>query len=94
MVYFTIRIELHGATGAGYTQLHKNLADIGLTDIIADDAGTRYRMPPGEYNYQGDVTIQQVLAAAQAAATKTNRKWAVFVSEATRRLWNGLPTIQ
>lgn len=93
MAYFTIRVELHGATSADYTQLHENLARLGVTDIIADDAGTRYKMPPGEYNFQGNATIAQVLAAAQNAASQTNRKSAVFVSEATKRSWEGLPTV-
>lgn len=93
MARFTIRVELHAATGADYTQLHERLARIGVTDIIADDAGNRYKMPPGEYNYEGTATIEQVLAAAQNSVSQSNRKWAVFVTEATNRRWDGLPKI-
>ena len=93
MARFTIRVELHAATSADYSQLHERLARIGITDIIADDAGNRYKMPPGEYNYEGAATLEQVLASAQNSASQSNRKWAVFVTEALKRSWDGLPKI-
>lgn len=91
MTLFTIRVELHAAIGADYTRLHEKLAQVGITDIITDDSGVRYKMPPGEYNYQGTATVNEVRAAVENAAKQTNRRWAVIVTEVARRTWNGLP---
>lgn len=93
MAYFTIRVELHGASAADYTLLHEQMGAMGFTDIIVGDNGIRYKMSPGEYNFEGTATIQQVIAAAETAASRTNRKWAVFVSEAVKRMWEGLHII-
>ncbi|PIG29419.1 hypothetical protein CLU93_3727 [Janthinobacterium sp. 35] len=93
MAYFTTRVELHGASAADYTVLHEKMGAMGFTDIIVGDNGIRYKMSPGEYNFEGTATIEQVILAAKAAATHTKRNWAVFVSEAVKRSWEGLAII-
>lgn len=91
MTLFTIRVELHAAIAADYKRLHEKLAEVGITDIITDDPGVRYKMPPGEYNYQGTATANEVRVAVENAANQTNRSWAVIVTEVASRTWNGLP---
>ncbi|MDO8072960.1 hypothetical protein O3299_15620 [Janthinobacterium sp. SUN176] len=91
MSNFTIRVELHGANGADYILLHEKMAQQGLTDIVVDDSGRRYKMSPGEYNFQGIATIEQVMTSARVATSQTNRNWAIMVSEASKRIWEGLP---
>ena len=93
MVRYTIRIELHNATLAQYTDLYKHMAAEGFPDIIGAGDGTRYKMPPGEYNYEGKTTRDQVLVKAKSAAAKVVRSYAVFVTESAGRTWYGLKQV-
>lgn len=93
MASFTIRVELHDATWDNYVALAKDLASKGITDVIKADNGTRYRMPPAEYNYEGNTTIADVYAAANASAATTGRRHAVLVTESVRRQWGGLASV-
>lgn len=94
MSSFTIRVELHDANWQNYVDLAKNLASIGVTDVITADNGTNYKMSPAEYNYEGNATIDAVLTSVSAVANKTGKRNAVFVTEAIRRKWLGLQTVQ
>lgn len=91
MAFFTIRVELHDAKAAQYTELHKHLLALGITDIIVGDDGVRYKMPPAEYHYTGNATAAQVREATKAAAAKVVRSYAVLVTEAVSVTWYGLP---
>jgi hypothetical protein len=51
-------------------------------------------MSPAEYNYVGNASADDVLEATKASAAKTGKRYAVFVTEATRRRWVGLEPIQ
>lgn len=90
MADFTIRIVLTDATWDEYEEMYGHLAAVGITDLITSDSGTTYRMPPAEYNYQGDATRAQVLEMAKAAAAKVVSKYAVLVTESKGRTWSGL----
>ena len=94
MSSFTIRVELHDATWQNYVNLAADLAKQGVTDVITADNGTAYKMSPAEYNYDGAVSIDDVLNAVDAAAARTGKQHAVFVTEATQRKWRGLQTVQ
>ncbi len=89
MARYTIRIELRDATWDDYEEMYKHLAAQGISDIIATDDG-RYKMPPAEYNYDGNATRAQVLDMAKAAAGKVVRSYAVLVTESNGRTWHGL----
>ncbi len=93
MSAYTIRIELHDATWQNYVDLANDLARVGVTDLITASNGTTYKMPPAEYNYEGQALIDQVLNAAKAAADRTGRANAVFVTEAAQRKWVGLAPV-
>lgn len=90
---FTIRVELHDATWRDYVDLANDLATKGITDVVTADDGSSYKMSPGEYSYVGVATIDAVYNAAVLSAAKTGRRYAVFVSEAVRRKWIGLPAV-
>jgi len=94
MASFTIRVELHDANWQHYVDMAMDLTSKGITDVITADNGTRYRMSPAEYNYEGNATIDAVLEAVKESAAKTGKHHAVFVSEATRRKWIGLQPLQ
>ena len=93
MADFTIRIVLSDATWDEYEEMYQHLAAVGITDEITSDNGTTYRMPPAEYNYQGNATRAQVLELAKAAAAKVVRKYAVLVTESKGRTWHGLEKV-
>jgi hypothetical protein len=92
MALFTIRLELHNATAADYEQLHLAMSQFGfLRTIVATSDGIRYVLPMAEYNFEGEMTIQQVLGNAQAALSRTTKTGSVLVTEAVQRTWTGLP---
>lgn len=93
MAFFTIRVELHDATRHDYTNLADNLQKIGITDIISNDDGQRFRMPPAEYNYQGTQDIHTIYTAVVGVAKYVGRTYAVFITEGARRIWIGLTPV-
>lgn len=66
----------------------RNLAS---TAPIVSDTGDRYALPMAEYNYEAMSSIQDVLKNAQSATTQVGKPAAIFVTEAVRRTWIGLP---
>lgn len=94
MAMFSIRVELHGATGSDYNSLAEHLRQRGIVDVITDDNGLRYKLPPAEYNYVGNATLEQVFASVEGAAKLVGRAYAIIANEAVRRRWTGLPYVQ
>jgi hypothetical protein len=90
MPAFTIRVELHNASYSDYETLHAAMARRGFSRQITSDDGVTYQLPTAEYERSGNLTTQQVLDAAKAAAAETGKTFAVLVTEATRRMWIGL----
>lgn len=90
MARFTIRIELHEATWDDYVAMYDHLAGYGITDILTSDDGVKYKMPPAEYNYEGNSTRSEVLESAKKCAAKVVKSYAILVTESAGRTWNGL----
>ena len=90
MASFTTRVELHGADKSDYETLHQKMDAQGFSRTITSDDGTRYWLPPAEYNYVAAATRAEVLAKAKAAASQVKTSFAVFVTEAGARTWYGL----
>lgn len=90
MAMFTIRVELHDATWQDYNDLAKRLAQHGIIDVITADNGKRYKLPPAEYNFVGNATVQQVHDAVVAVAGALGRRFGVVINEVTNRSWQGL----
>ncbi len=89
MPTFTTRVELHKATNDDYEELHAAMERRGFSRFITGN-GSTYHLPTAEYNYSGDETKREVLALAKAAATETQKKFAVLVTESNGRTWIGL----
>jgi len=87
---YTTRVELHYANDNDYETLHAAMKREGFSRFIASGDGVRYHLPTAEYNYQGDRTLDQVLAAAKRAAETTGLKYAALVTESDGRRWSGL----
>jgi len=94
MARFTIRIELIDATWDQYTQMYALLEREGIVDVIADKNGTRYRLPPAEYNYDGEATKAQVLEKAKSCASKVVREYRVLITASNGRTWHNLEAIR
>ena len=90
MANFTVRVELHQATGADYDVLHAAMEQKGFSRFITGDNGQTYHMPWAEYNGSGNLTSVQVRDIARTAADDTGKSNAVLVTESTTRAWIGL----
>lgn len=90
MTMFSIRVELHGASSSDYEALATSLASINVVDTIVGDNGIRYKLPPAEYNYVGQATMEQVHEAIRAATSTVGRPYAVVTNEVRQRIWVGL----
>src|SRR5262245_42614747 len=71
MSSYTIRVELHDASWQQYIDLANDLARKGITDQILASDGNIYKMPPAEYNYEGNAYIDAVLDSVRESANKT-----------------------
>jgi hypothetical protein len=90
MARFTVRIELVNASWDQYKQMYAHLERHGIVDIITSDQGARYRLPPAEYNYDGNASRDQVLEMAKSSAAKVVRDYRVLVTESAGRTWHNL----
>lgn len=94
MARFTIRVVLHGnATWDDYEQLSSALAEKHITDVITNDDGVKYKMPPAEYQCHGELTAAQVRDICVTAATTTGKPHAVLVTQSAGRAWIGLKRV-
>jgi hypothetical protein len=90
MARFTTRVELNGEPSAkNYSDLHLAMKSKGFSRFITSDDGKKYHLPSAEYNREGDVTRQQVLDDAKAAAKSVWNSVQVIVTEGPAT-WNGL----
>lgn len=94
MTAFTTRIELHGATGSDYEDLHGQMARQGFTRTIVSNDGIRYQLPTAEYNMEAQLARADVLARAKAAASAVKPSFEVLVTESAGRTWHALPAIR
>jgi hypothetical protein len=86
----TTRVELHKAYEDDYGVLHAAMEQRGFSRQITNDDGVTYHLPTAEYNYSGSKTRSRVLELAKEAASETNKKYAVLVTESNGRSWSGL----
>lgn len=93
MAKFTTRVELHDADEDDYEDLHEYMASEGFSRTIDASDGKTYRLPPAEYDRQGDVNRSTVLADAKRAAKQTGREYAILVTESDGRTWYGLDEV-
>ena len=93
MHFLTIRVVLHNATLQHYLDLAARLAAIGITDLIRSDDGVLYRLPGGEYNYEGPLDAWQIELAVSDVASSVVPAFAVVVADSRLRVWRGLPIV-
>lgn len=93
MAIFTIRVELHDATWTDYSNLATRLAQQGITDIIQADNGTRYKLPPAEYSYVGNVTLEQIYGTVNRVTSTLGKRFAILANEVSSCKWTGLSPV-
>lgn len=94
MASFTVRVELHDADWDDYERLHSYMEKEGFARTIISDDGKTYQLPTAEYNLQNvNVTLADALEQAKRAATRTNKKFGVLVTESKGRTWYGLEQV-
>jgi hypothetical protein len=90
MASFTVRVELHRASGDHYDELHDGMEKHGYSREITTDRGT-WRLPTAEYNLEGssmNATEVRDQALEIAMGVKASPKPWVFVTEAKERAWS------
>lgn len=75
-----------------YEELHAAMEREGFSRVITASDGITYCLPRAEYNFVGNHTRAQVLAAAQRAANSTGRESEILVTKSAGRTWSGLAT--
>jgi hypothetical protein len=65
----------------------------GFTQTIKYGENT-YKLPNAEYNFAGEITVDEVLEKAKSAAATTEHKYGVLVTEVTKRRWDGLRSLR
>lgn len=92
MAKFTIRIELHDAVSADYSELHDGMTKQGFSNIVVFNSGVRKRMPPAEYNFSGEKDRDEILQKVHVAAEPTGCEYEVLITESAGRTgWNLKP---
>jgi hypothetical protein len=88
---FVTRVLLNGnPTAEQFEKLHKAMKLKGFSRVIMSDDGQYYWLPNAEYYREGNVTTQQVVDDAKAAANSVKTPNEVLVTEAKSIMWNGL----
>lgn len=93
MARFTVRVELHGADEDDYDLLHERMERAGFSRQIEGGDGKLYHLPPAEYDFQGQETIEQVRTKAHEVARTVRQRPAILVTQGSRA-WSGLDEVK
>lgn len=90
MADYTVRVELHKASGDDYAELHEEMERHGYKREITTARGT-WRLPTAEYNLEGSSmetseVRDQALEIAKSIKSKPT-PW-VFVTQSQGRSWS------
>ena len=90
MPRFTVRLEMHSTPLDEYKQIHEDMRNEGFSKEISASNGRVFALPKGEYNFEGDVSIKDVLNIVKKVAEKSGRRFEVLVTQSNFRIWYGL----
>jgi len=80
MKKYITRVRLKDAGQNDYEKLDSEMEKEHFAKIKLQKAAAKGNpLQPGEYSFQGGITIQQVTAAAYRAASKTGKKYSFTV---------------
>lgn len=90
MTGFTVRIELNEANQNDYVALNAAMEKRDFVRFYLGVGGYNYRLPGGEYIYEGEADVDLVLEWAKAAMAETGKTAAIFITESLGWLASGL----
>lgn len=95
MPLFIVRVELlDGPKIENYHALYQAMSSAGFSDEIRGSDGALYKMQPGEYQRDAQITLGQARDSVIAAAANSGKPASVFVTQAADAAWNNLPLLQ
>ncbi len=83
-------IEFRDADESDYETLNFGMEVEGFSLAITSSNGNTYYLPQAEFYREDDSTLDQILQAAKSGAAKTEKEFAVIVSEMAGCTWRGL----
>ena len=91
MSRFMTRVLLNGnPSSPDYEKLHNAMKSKGFSRVIQSVGNEHFWLPNAEYDRIGDLTTQQVLNDAKAAANSVKTPNEVLVTEAKSIMFDGL----
>jgi hypothetical protein len=91
MARFITRVELHGAGGIDYENLHRFMAAEKFHRTITADDGQIYNLPTATYFSFGQLLAEDVRTLATRAAARTGRTADILVTDAGTIAWTLKP---
>lgn len=89
MAFFTVRLELHGATAAQTARVDVEMRTAGFVRTITSDQGETFQLPSGEYSFEhATLTCPQVMQLAKQIGERVKPGCWVLVTQATIRAWD------
>lgn len=90
MPNFIVRVELHNASSADYTNLHTAMSRAGFSRYIRGSNGITYPLPTAEYIVTSELTVEQVRDIAYRTASSVSASPGVIAARYTDAAWQGL----
>lgn len=90
MLQFTISVELYAAKSRDYQGLHEEMTKRGFTNTLTSSDRRTVVMPRGHFNFEGDVTKDEVLARVKSAVEILKHSAGIVVTQVAKRTWSGL----
>ena len=90
MAKFTVRVEILDGTISDHDRLEKIMLEQGFDRSIRSDSGRIYKLPPGEFNYAGEIERQQLREKVQACAGQLGKSYSLLITESKGRSWFNL----
>lgn len=90
MLQFTVCVELRDAKPEHHRILHEEMGKRGFTNTLTSTDGRIVVMPRGGYNFEGDVTRDEVLTRTKAAVKVTTKTAGIVITQVAKRTWSGL----
>lgn len=88
MPAFITRVELHGADGADYEKLHRDMQRLGFQRQVLSADRTRYDLPSAMFRISGtDLIAATVRDLAREAAKGTGKRFWIFAAEYVSAAW-------
>lgn len=88
MPAFITRVELHGADGADYEKLHRDMQRLGFQRQVLSADRTRYDLPSAMFRISGTHLIAATVRDLAREAAKGTGKWFwIFAAEYVSAAW-------